>query len=116
MTTWLDFEKPVKELEQRIQDLKAQARESGIPAQGEIEDAGDLLVCERLALAEEELLERIRDVHVLGIRSKTRVTAHALGEARRLLAEAPARALRTCEATRRPRYNTSTTVAVRRTR
>jgi D-3-phosphoglycerate dehydrogenase len=38
------------------------------------------------ALREEELAERIRDVHVLGIRSKTRVTERALGEARRLLA------------------------------
>jgi D-3-phosphoglycerate dehydrogenase / 2-oxoglutarate reductase len=37
------------------------------------------------ALTEAELAERIRDVHVLGIRSKTRVTAKALGEARRLL-------------------------------
>jgi D-3-phosphoglycerate dehydrogenase / 2-oxoglutarate reductase len=38
------------------------------------------------ALREEELVEKIRDVHVLGIRSKTRVTARALAEARRLLA------------------------------
>jgi D-3-phosphoglycerate dehydrogenase len=38
------------------------------------------------ALREDELVERIRDVHVLGIRSKTRVTERALGEARRLLA------------------------------
>ncbi len=38
------------------------------------------------ALKEKELAERIRDVHVLGIRSKTRVTEAALAEARRLLA------------------------------
>lgn len=38
------------------------------------------------SLREEELLARIRDVHVLGIRSKTRVTARVLAEARRLLA------------------------------
>jgi D-3-phosphoglycerate dehydrogenase len=38
------------------------------------------------ALGEDELGERIREVHVLGIRSKTRVTERALGEARRLLA------------------------------
>src|SRR5262249_156763 len=37
------------------------------------------------ALKEDELAERIRDVHVLGIRSKTRVTARALENARRLL-------------------------------
>ncbi len=37
------------------------------------------------ALKEPELIERIRDVHVLGIRSKTQVTARALEEARRLL-------------------------------
>jgi D-3-phosphoglycerate dehydrogenase len=38
------------------------------------------------ALKEDELTERLRDVHVLGIRSKTRVTEKALSEARRLLA------------------------------
>jgi D-3-phosphoglycerate dehydrogenase len=38
------------------------------------------------ALPEAELAERIKDVHVLGIRSKTQVTAKALAEARRLLA------------------------------
>ncbi len=38
------------------------------------------------ALGEAELVEAIRDVHVLGIRSRTRVTRRALGEARRLLA------------------------------
>ncbi len=38
------------------------------------------------ALSEAELVRAIRDVHVLGIRSRTRVTRRALGEARRLLA------------------------------
>jgi D-3-phosphoglycerate dehydrogenase len=38
------------------------------------------------ALAEAELVERVRDVHVLGIRSKTRVTAPVLDAARRMLA------------------------------
>ncbi len=38
------------------------------------------------ALSEAELAERIRDVHVLGIRSKTQVTPKVLDEARRLLA------------------------------
>ena len=37
------------------------------------------------ALPEAELREKLRDVHVLGIRSKTQVTDHALSEARRLL-------------------------------
>ncbi|MGD0673954.1 MAG: phosphoglycerate dehydrogenase [Polyangiaceae bacterium] len=37
------------------------------------------------ALGAEELAERIEDVHVLGIRSKTRVTDRALAKARRLL-------------------------------
>lgn len=37
------------------------------------------------ALTESELAERLRDVHVLGIRSKTRVTARSLANARRLL-------------------------------
>ena len=37
------------------------------------------------ALGEEELTRRIEDVHVLGIRSKTRVTKKVLGHARRLL-------------------------------
>ena len=38
------------------------------------------------APSESELCDRIADVHVLGIRSKTRITEQALGEARRLLA------------------------------
>jgi len=38
------------------------------------------------ALAEKELVEQIRDVHILGIRSKTHVTPRALDAARRLLA------------------------------
>jgi D-3-phosphoglycerate dehydrogenase len=38
------------------------------------------------SLKEKELAEKIRDVHVLGVRSKTRVTPTALAEARRLLA------------------------------
>jgi D-3-phosphoglycerate dehydrogenase len=36
-------------------------------------------------LREDELVARIRDVHVLGIRSRTRVTPRVLSEARRLL-------------------------------
>ncbi|MGH7089627.1 MAG: ketopantoate reductase C-terminal domain-containing protein, partial [Stellaceae bacterium] len=40
------------------------------------------------ALKEAELIEKIRDAHVLGIRSKTRVTPAALAEARRLLTAA----------------------------
>lgn len=38
------------------------------------------------ALSEDELAARVRDVHVLGIRSKTQVTPKVLEEARRLLA------------------------------
>jgi D-3-phosphoglycerate dehydrogenase len=38
------------------------------------------------ALSEAELAERVKDVHVLGIRSKTQVTPRVLDEARRLLA------------------------------
>src|SRR5688572_20459753 len=38
------------------------------------------------ALGEAELAERVRDVHILGIRSKTRVTPAVLDQARRLLA------------------------------
>jgi len=38
------------------------------------------------ALPEDELVERVRDAHVLGIRSKTRITPRVLAEARRLLA------------------------------
>ncbi len=37
------------------------------------------------ALSEAELAEKIRDVHVVGIRSKTRITGKVLDEARRLL-------------------------------
>ena len=39
----------------------------------------------KTALNEDELVHRIEDVHVLGIRSKTRVTERALAKARRLL-------------------------------
>ena len=38
------------------------------------------------ALSENELLARISDIHVLGIRSKTHITARVLEEAKRLLA------------------------------
>jgi D-3-phosphoglycerate dehydrogenase len=38
-----------------------------------------------VALSPSQLREKIRDVHVLGIRSKTQVTAEALSEAKRLL-------------------------------
>lgn len=38
------------------------------------------------ALSEDELATRVRDVHVLGIRSKTQITPKVLEEARRLLA------------------------------
>lgn len=38
------------------------------------------------ALPEAELVERVRDVHVLGIRSKTQITPRVIDEARRLLA------------------------------
>jgi D-3-phosphoglycerate dehydrogenase len=37
------------------------------------------------SLSEAELVERVRDVHVLGIRSKTRITPRVLDEARRML-------------------------------
>ncbi|HEY5959130.1 MAG TPA: phosphoglycerate dehydrogenase [Polyangiaceae bacterium] len=48
------------------------------------EQGFQLEIC-RSALSESELVERIRDVHVLGIRSKTHVTERVLSEARRLL-------------------------------
>ena len=44
------------------------------------------------ALSEDELAQRIEDVHVLGIRSKTRVTDRVLASARRLLARRAASA------------------------
>jgi D-3-phosphoglycerate dehydrogenase len=40
----------------------------------------------KAALSEAELAQRVRDVHLLGIRSKTRVTPAVLDEARRMLA------------------------------
>ncbi|HLL52256.1 MAG TPA: phosphoglycerate dehydrogenase [Myxococcaceae bacterium] len=39
----------------------------------------------KTALPESELIEKIRDIHILGIRSKTQVRAPALAEARRLI-------------------------------
>jgi acetyl-CoA carboxylase carboxyl transferase subunit alpha len=38
MTTWLDFEKPVLELEQKIQELREHATEKGLDAAAELED------------------------------------------------------------------------------
>jgi len=38
MTTWLDFEKPVLELEQKIQELREQASAQGLDARDELED------------------------------------------------------------------------------
>src|SRR4051794_22631165 len=38
------------------------------------------------ALSEEELIDAIKDVHILGIRSRTQVTARVIGNARHLLA------------------------------
>jgi acetyl-CoA carboxylase carboxyl transferase subunit alpha len=38
VTSWLDFERPVLELEQRIQDLRAQGVESGTRVEEELED------------------------------------------------------------------------------
>jgi acetyl-CoA carboxylase carboxyl transferase subunit alpha len=38
MTTWLDFEKPVIELEQKIQELREQAAEKGLDARAELGD------------------------------------------------------------------------------
>ncbi|WCL51154.1 phosphoglycerate dehydrogenase [Leptospira sp. GIMC2001] len=40
---------------------------------------------EKAALTEQELLERIPDIHILGIRSKTNVTAPVIAKAKRLL-------------------------------
>jgi acetyl-CoA carboxylase carboxyl transferase subunit alpha len=38
MTTWLDFEKPVIELEQKIQELREHAQGQGLDARGELAD------------------------------------------------------------------------------
>ncbi|ORZ31802.1 hypothetical protein BCR44DRAFT_1441660 [Catenaria anguillulae PL171] len=50
-----------------------------------LEAAGYQVESVKGALSEAELVERIQDVHVLGIRSKTKVTATVLAAARRLL-------------------------------
>ncbi|HEY3216350.1 MAG TPA: acetyl-CoA carboxylase carboxyltransferase subunit alpha [Candidatus Eisenbacteria bacterium] len=38
MTVWLDFEKPVLELEQKIEELKTQAAEGGLDSRAEVND------------------------------------------------------------------------------
>jgi len=38
VTTWLDFEKPVLELEQKIEELRASAQEGGVDAASELHD------------------------------------------------------------------------------
>lgn len=55
-------------------------------AHGLINEQGFRLETCSGALSEDELIEKIRDVHVLGIRSKTQITDRVLAEARRLLA------------------------------
>ena len=42
--------------------------------------------CLQTSLAEDELIQRIKDVHVIGIRSKTKLTARVLQEAKNLIA------------------------------
>lgn len=53
-----------------------------------LEDAGYTVETAKGALGEDELIERIRGVHVLGIRSKTMVTERVLQAADRLMAVA----------------------------
>jgi len=53
-----------------------------------LEDAGYTVETVKGALDEDELIERIRGVHVLGIRSKTMVTERVLAAADRLMAVA----------------------------
>lgn len=55
-------------------------------ARERLEEAGYSVSEIPKALSEEELLEQITDVHVLGIRSRTRVTEAHLAQAKRLLA------------------------------
>src|SRR5882672_4335502 len=55
-------------------------------ARQELAGDGFHVEIENKALPEAELAARVRDVHVLGIRSKTQITARVLDEARRMLA------------------------------
>jgi D-3-phosphoglycerate dehydrogenase len=50
-----------------------------------VKDQGFSLETLRSALGEDDLIERIADVHELGIRSKTRITPRVLQAAKRLL-------------------------------
>lgn len=54
-------------------------------AQELVHEQGFCLEVCKGALSEDELVERIREVHVLGLRSKTQLTPRVLAEARRLL-------------------------------
>lgn len=54
-------------------------------AQALVNEHGFCLETHAGALGERELIEKIRDVHVLGIRSKTHLSDRVLAEARRLL-------------------------------
>ncbi|MDB4953305.1 MAG: D-3-phosphoglycerate dehydrogenase [Myxococcales bacterium] len=55
-------------------------------ARDELAAQGFQVECVSSALPEAELAERVRDAHVLGIRSKTRITQKVLDEGKRLLA------------------------------
>lgn len=76
----------VKETSFPKQKIKVLLLESIHPNAGQTLEADGLSV-ERVsgALDEDALCERISDVHLLGIRSKTQVTERVLGSARRLL-------------------------------
>ncbi|KAL8649886.1 MAG: hypothetical protein Q9210_004141 [Variospora velana] len=50
-----------------------------------LEAQGYQVDCLKTSLPEDELIQRIRDVHVIGIRSKTQLTARVLREAKNLI-------------------------------
>ncbi len=67
-------------------DIKVLLLEGIHPSARELfRDEGFAIEAVRGALSEKDLIERIKDVHVLGIRSKTHVTQRAIDSAKRLL-------------------------------
>ncbi|PHH83537.1 hypothetical protein CDD82_7578 [Ophiocordyceps australis] len=76
--------KPLKPF--NTQDIKILLLENvNETGQNTLREQGYQVEALKTSLPEEELLQKIRDVHVIGIRSKTKLTARVLREAKNLL-------------------------------
>ncbi|KAL9625008.1 MAG: hypothetical protein Q9160_000737 [Pyrenula sp. 1 TL-2023] len=71
----------------REQDIKILLLENvNQTGQKILRDQGYQVEAQKTSLPEDQLIEKIRDVHVIGIRSKTKLTAKVLSQAKNLIA------------------------------